>query len=319
MRTLALFILALYLLGSSARAQNAAIELVQQAGLEYANGYTGPLGDMLSGVFNSGQYHTAKVRGLHVYVSLQSTAAIIPASAKTFSRTITLQTGNSSDLPVELRNQTIRRSFTNVPTILGDNASGIYLIDTVINGQLQQFGSVPGGIGTGVVPLLVPHVEIGSLLGTELILRGIPLLTTNSKIGTLSFYGVGLRHSLGSWIPLLPIDISVQAMYQHLGLGSFVTINAYNAAAVVSFDLPAWTLYGGVQIEGANANVHYSFGDTTLPMQAVDLNFLSPKNYRITAGMTMKLWLIHINAQATIAPMPTIGLGVGIEIPPTVN
>ncbi len=307
------------LMAAPVMGQQAALDLVQKAGMQYAEGYTGPLGDMLSAIFNSGQYHTAKVRGLHIYVSVQSTAAIIPSSMKTFSRTITVQTGDSPDLPPQLRNQTIRRTFTNVPTVLGGPADGIYLIDTVINGQPEQYGSVPGGINSSFVPLFVPHIEIGSLFNTELILRGIPPVTTNSSVGSLSFYGIGLRHSLSDWIPIIPLNLSVQAMYQHMGLGDVVSVNAYNIAAVVSFDLPTITLYGGLQYEGAKANLHYTFADSTLPMQAVDMDFLSPQNYRITAGATLKLWLVHVNAQATIAPIPTLGLGVGVEFPPTVN
>lgn len=298
-------------------AQTAAVDLIQKSALQYAAGYVNPVGNMLSAVFNSGQYHTAEVSGLHIYASLQVTGALVPDAEKTFSPSFYLQTDNNAALPLELRNKNLFISKKDVPTILGGDAGGAYLIDTIINNQHYQFGQLPPGINQSYIPLVVPHIEIGSFFNTELLLRGIPSVATNTKLGSIGFYGIGLRHSLSAYVPLLPVDVSVMVMYQHLNVGDAATLTAWNLAALVSRDLPLITVYAGVQLEQARLHLQYTFTDAALPLQPVDLIFNSSNNMRVTVGATIKLLILFINGQITIAPIKTIGLGVGLRIPPS--
>lgn len=304
-RRLGLAILvALSVWSTSLRAQDNAVSLLEHAALQYAEGYAQPLGNMFSAIFNSSQYHTAAVGGLHVYASVQVLGALVPESDKTFSPTFVLP----------LAGHNIPRHFDNVPTILGGQTTA-YLIDTVLDGQQYQI-PLPPGIDQKFIPLVVPHIEIGTFLNTEVILRGIPSIQTNSKIGSVSFYGLGLRHSLSNYVPFSPIDVSVQIMYQHLGAGDVASMNAWNAAALASFSLPGITVYGGLQAEKAAVSLHYTVNDPSIA-QPVNLTFNSTNNMRVTIGATLKLWLLYINAQGTFAQYPTAGVGVGLNIPPT--
>lgn len=319
MRTKAIFLSAAFMLCVTFQQVQAqtATDQIQHAALEYAQGYANPLANMLSAVFNSGQYHTADASGFHIYVSLQATGAFVPNSEKTFSTSFYYNSGNDPNLPPQLRGLRFYEHFTGVPTVLG-GTSNTYLIDTTLGGQPYRYGKLPDGINANFVPLIIPHIEIGSVLGTELLLRFLPASETNTSIGKINFYGVGLRHSISQYIPLLPVDISAQVMYQHLGAGDLLTMDAWNIAALASIDLPIITLYGGVQLEQASMDVHYTFNEPGLPMETVDLGLQSTHNARFTLGATLKFLILYINAQFTVAPVSTFGAGVGIRIPPSI-
>jgi len=205
----------------------------------------------------------------------------------------------------------------NAPTILGGNTNQ-YLIDTTINGNHYQYGKLPGGINASYVPFLIPHIEIGSLFGTELLLRLLPSSQINTSIGSVSYYGVGLRHSISQYFPLPLLDISAQLMYQHLAAGDVLTMNAWNLALLASIDLPIITVYGGVQLEQADMQVNYTFDQAPLPVTPVSLDLSSAQNARFTLGATVKLLLFYINAQYTAAPISTFGVGVGVRFPPSI-
>ena len=304
--------------GAPPAVAQSALTLIKQAALPYAQGYINPLGNMLSAVFNSGQYHTADVSSFHVYASVQLTGALIPSADKVFSPDYIIDTHGNTSLPVELRDQTFHVHKTNVPTVLGGAADNMFLIDTTINGQLYQYGELPPGIDANYVPLVVPHVEIGSYMNTELLLRGAPPLETNSSIGKISFYGIGLRHELSSYFPALLVHVSVMVMYQHLGAGSLLAVDALNGAVLASINLPMVTLYGGLQAERARLHVHYEFQQPDFEGETVDLTAQSTNNFRATVGATVKLLLLYINGQITFAPVSTVGLGIGLRIPPSI-
>ena len=78
----------------------------------------------------------------------------------------------------------------------------------------------------------VPQLEIGSLFGTELLVRFIPKINFGEYIGDFSFWGVGLKHSISQYFyedknrdgnnrnkdNVAPFDLSVQAVYQRTSL-----------------------------------------------------------------------------------------------------
>ena len=162
------------MIAGAARAQSAT-DMVKEAVEQYAQGYAQPAADMFSAVLNSGQFHTADNGGFHVYVSLQMTGAIVPDAEKTFSPSFTYNTGSNPSLPAQLQNQNIPLHFSNVPTVRGPSGqANQFLIDTTINGKHYQYGQLPGGIGASYIPFLVPHIEIGSVAGTELLIRFMP-------------------------------------------------------------------------------------------------------------------------------------------------
>jgi hypothetical protein len=77
----------------------------------------------------------------------------------------------------------------------------------------------------------VPQIEIGSLFGTELLLRFIPPIELDTNVGDFAFYGVGLRHSLSQYLPERWFDCSIQGVYQHTSLTNTVGLTESKLAA----------------------------------------------------------------------------------------
>ncbi len=80
-------------------------------------------------------------------------------------------------------------------------------------GQFPEYFSLPKGGNINSIIAGVPQFEIGSLYGTELLLRFIPPVYMGENIGNFAFWGLGLKHSLSQYFES-PIDIAFQTVYQ---------------------------------------------------------------------------------------------------------
>ncbi len=108
-----------------------------------------------------------------------------------------------------------------------------------------------GGSNLNTVYAAIPQIEIGSLFGTELLLRFIPSVNLGETIGDFSFWGVGLKHSISQYFGSnyidaedeRPFDMAIQAVYQGT--------NLQNTVGVTKAELNAdATMY--------NFNIHFS-------------------------------------------------------------
>jgi len=78
---------------------------------------------------------------------------------------------------------------------------------------------MPNGGNLTAIPMLIPQVLVGLPAGNELMLRIFPKVKISEDIGDLSFWGIGVKHSISQYIPLVPIDLAVQAVYQQMKAG----------------------------------------------------------------------------------------------------
>ncbi|MBE2188644.1 MAG: hypothetical protein IAE98_04180 [Candidatus Kapabacteria bacterium] len=143
-------------------------------------------------------------------------------------------------------------SFPQIPQFLKDS----------INSAIYQFPTeftLYGGNDLSTIFAAVPQIEIGSLYGTELLIRLIPPVDLGETVGDFAFWGLGLKHSISQYLhnnhkaaanfdePINPYDIAVQVVYQGTSLK--------NTVGITKADLKAnATIY--------NANIHgsYNFG-----------------------------------------------------------
>jgi len=125
----------------------------------------------------------------------------------------------------------------------------------------------------------VPQIEIGSLYGTELLLRFIPPVKFDKNIGDFSFYGIGLKHSISQYFEEAPIDVAVQVVYQRTSITQIIgntraelnaDANIYNANLQFSKkfkDISSWfgdlEFFGGYSFEQFNIASTYTY---TLPV-----------------------------------------------------
>jgi hypothetical protein len=141
----------------------------------------------------------------------------------------------------------------------------------LLNDNLEQvptYFTLPNGSGMNSMTFGVPQIEIGSLYGTELLIRYIPQLDYGENIGEFGFWGVGLKHSLSQYFfdadSLRTFDLATQVAYQNSTLDQVFgeTNGTFNAVADIfnwnlhgSYNINEWWgVYSGYQFELLNIN-----------------------------------------------------------------
>ncbi len=157
----------------------------------------------------------------------------------------------------------------------GDKALYDYLPESVkatISTALNQFPgtfALPQGADISLLAAAVPQLEIGSLYGTELLLRFIPPVYMGENIGDFAFWGIGFKHSISQYFEERWFDLAFQAVYQGTNLKNEVgitnaqleanaTIWDVNIHASKTFD--EWlTVFSGFSYEHINISSSYIY------------------------------------------------------------
>jgi len=176
----------------------------------------------------------------------------------------------------------------------------------------------PPGINKTSVPTGIPQIAV-STLGSELMLRFVPTLEIDDVEAGL--FGIGVKHSISQYIPLLPVDIAVQLLYNRVSIESpdldMKTTNiAFNAHASRSFGLV--TLYGGLQYESSSMDIDYTFTGTgfvgVFPDDKLSLSLDGDNNFRLTLGAALRLAVLVINADVNLGSQTAIVAGLNFEL-----
>ncbi len=234
------FILLIGLLGilmqsTRAKAQDDALAILA-GGTEDANkllgAYISPMGQSFSMALGQNWFNTANaLKTLRVNVQVGVTLIQIPDQHKFFD-------------PATLQLTTLKAVGGNpnaVPTIAGDRSA--MSPQWVITGSLQDSTS-PGGTrpfeypalgeifqGLGLSMTFTPYIQanIGLMKNTELSIRYAPtldlstlgngIIPENILSGKINFWGVGAKHELLQWIPVvkvLPFSLSLYANHSRM-------------------------------------------------------------------------------------------------------
>lgn len=316
-------------------------DLIDDVGVSYAELYLQPLADGLGADMNAGLFHTARIGGgllplVDVYVGAKIMGTLISGDDKTFDLAYTSEQvfrapdGQRYIVPVTFQ-------ITDAPTVFGDTEPGTAtasINETVSPGPDGQSGTaddvvidttatfriLPGLIDTPIAPFIVPQIGIGSIAGTDLVLRYLPRVG-HDDFGTVGLLGVGVRHSISQYIPLFPVQLSGQLMWQRLSIedqadDEIFAASAWAASIAASKTLLVLTVYGGVQIEGSRIDVDYTFvpDDPELPSRNVAFDLTGDNSFRMLGGVAVGLGPIVINADAAVGNRTVISAGVGLSL-----
>jgi hypothetical protein len=174
--------------------------------------YLRPAAEGFSSGLNTGWFSKAgSNRLLGIDISLNVSAANIPKRMKTFD----FAALNTEKLQLQNPSQNM------VPTLFGPEfATGARIVENV-NGvptTIYEF-DLPQGIDFDYMPGLMAQITVGTILNTDVSLRFIPEITLRDDIGSISLFGLGIKHELTQWLPLsmaMPIDISIAGGYTTL-------------------------------------------------------------------------------------------------------
>ena len=290
-RRISLFSLAFFFSFSIATSQDIE-ELVSKYTENNGKGYMQPLADAFGATFNTGLFHSARMKklGFQAYLGVVASTAFISDKRTTFNAT----TEGFADPEITAE----------APTVFGPTES----VD--VEGPGGTVYVFPAGMNVKMIPFAIPQLSIGSVYGTDLTFRFITF-NLGEDFGDLNVFGWGVRHSISQYLKKLPVDIALGVYNQSFKVGDIVSANAWLVSAQASKRVMLFTFYGGLGYENTKLDLEY-----TNEEEDVDIAFdLTGKNsIRLTAGITFNFGPAKLNIDYNLASQSVLSVGLGVGI-----
>jgi len=268
-----------------------------------AKEYVKPVSTWFGTFFNSGTYYDASVADFFGFkFNLIGMWTIIPENQKSFNPNPQL-TGVGDVGPTA--------------TVFGNKAS--YYLGS------KGFYTYPSGLSLNAVPSGI-YQFAASTYNTELLLRFFPRTKFDeTKVG---IFGFGIKHEISSYIPMLPVDIAVQILYNNFNFefndGDPVNYTklksnnfAFNVHASKTF-AGMFIVYSGLQYESSSMDFSYYFEDKNNYYPATgnkiqNLSVDGDNNFRFTLGGAVKLGVFVVNADLNLTTLTTFTTGLSLD------
>jgi len=264
-----------------------------------AEGYLRPLAEAIGTTLNSGLYQSAYIPkdGRYFSLDLGVMSALFSDDDKTFKATT--PEGFSPQQNVT------------VPTIVGSGDA----VETMGDGGATHF--FPGGFDLSSFSIAAPQLRIGSIRGTEALVRYFSLNVGDSDLGSLSLFGFGLRHSISQYLKEdFPVDLAGGFFWQTFKLGENGAGGDLISASAFSFGVQASKRFGqgivfaepyaGVSLDQYSLKASYqSEGDEVL-----DVDFGSNTSGRLTLGLAGRLAILKGHIEYSLASQSGVSFGL---------
>ncbi len=265
---------------------------LKQMGAATVTGYIQPVTDLFGANMHSGYYHAADVEkfGFHLRLDIIAMAAAVSDGQKTY------------DAPTPWNSPA---SFK-APTVFGGPATQVTNPST----GMSYKAVADGLINTNYMPLAVPQLTIGNIFGTQATIRYITIpKMSGDNIPNITLWGLGARHSISQYLPMVPVDLSAGIYFNSFTFGDMIDFKgmAINAQASKSFSI--LTVYGGLQWENSTMNLTYTSTDITSPSVSISMD--GANAFRFIAGIDLGLGPIHLFADANLGSITAFSGGIG--------
>jgi hypothetical protein len=310
----------------------------------YARAYARPLADAAGATLSSGLFHTARAGtelfSFDVYIGVRATGMLLHPSDQSFDLTYRDTTQLTQTVGPVTRTMGVPATFTTeeAPTIFGPAPAGASTVtvrhDTTVSylGVLLPVSldttftkeTVGGLVETDIAPLAVPHLQLGTLFGTDLTVRWSPPIEV-ADVGTAQLRGLGIRHSVSQYTPRLPFELAVQATWQAMNLQGerekeYIEVSTRAVNLQISKRTGLLTIYGGFQMEESIVDIGYLIpvdGDETRENDgsaytSIALSLHGATRMRGTAGLTLHLGPLTVNADVSRGHRTMVTAGMGI-------
>jgi hypothetical protein len=225
------------------------------------------------------------------------------------------------------------------PTVLGSNRDTIQIYfserkilvpgfdsvtvqdDTLqVRGASGLLGNLPGLIGQlQAVPLFIPQLTLGTVMGTNVTLRWLPETQTLEELGTVKLFGIGVQHNPAVWFEqTLPVDFGFGFFNQKLEVGELMVAKSWAVALNVSRTFGerfvGVTPYGGVQYENTQIDFTYTYRDMNAQPHPAKFSVEGENKVRGTVGLNVRVLAINVNVDVAVSRYPTGSFGVMVGI-----
>jgi hypothetical protein len=255
--------------------------------------------DALGADMCAGLYHSARIPERRLQIGLEITvmSARFSDADKTF-RAVT-------------ENGFRPEQSTEVSTVVGPTEA-VY-----VDGESGTQFAFPGGFDLESFDFAVPQLRVGSLYGTEALIRFGFLYPGDANLGGFSLYGVGLRHSVSQYINGSPVDIAVGATWQRFSLGDnerggdLVSAQAWTVGFQTSKRFSWLEPYAGVAYDDFGLDLSYK-GDTA--EDTIEMSLDSRDHFHMTLGLSANVSFVAFHGQYNIGGQDAFALGLAIGV-----
>lgn len=181
------------------------------------------------------------------------------------------------------------KRISSIESLVGKSLSDSVknVIYNTLNGLPGSF-TLPKGSGMNTMQFAVPQIEIGSYMGTEILLRFIPKINYGETIGDFGFFGIGIKHSISQYFfdfdQERTFDLAVQFAYQNSTLENVfgeTSASLKSNANIMNFNLQASKnikdivdVYTGISFEQIDISADFVY---TIPIEnQVQLGLVGP-------------------------------------------
>jgi hypothetical protein len=286
------FIIVCFLLLSSGLSSQNLDDMLGKYTGENGVGFMQPVSNAFGALYNSGWYHMAGVpeSGLHIHVGFVGSVVWIPGDQRVFKATTEdyFQPTITTDKAPTIFGRT--RGFS----VDGDGGTEYYF---------------PGGLDINALAYTIPQITIGSLFGTELIIRyfGIRL---GGEFGKLRIGGLGIRHNLDQYLlPESDVELSAGIFAQAFKIGTQFHSRSFMFSVQSGYTLKKWNFYGALGFRTSNADIEYVNDD------GEELNFDLEKNNTLyfTAGAAYHLGPVVFSSDINFSDYTVLSFTLGFE------
>jgi len=201
---------------------------------------------------------------------------------------------------------------TDAPTVIGQREA------VFVDGDGGTKYAFPGGFDVGSLSLAVPQIRIGSLYGTEALIRFALYYTGGAGVSEPTLYGFGGRHSVSQHFGTnFPIDMAVSAFWQRFSIGDnersddLVTSDALSVGLHASRKFGVFEPYAGVSYESFSTRVYYE-GDS--PDDVIDITFDSNDHARLTLGLSLNLAFLTTHGEYNLGGQNSFAVGLALQL-----
>lgn len=283
----------------------------------FLQAYLNPLGNGLGAITNNGWYNTAR-----------------PHKLLGFDATVTLSFLNISNEKKSFNPNSISNfssSSTSTPTVLGKGNGA------TVEYQGEEFKLPNQSPLFSILALPNLNLGLGIFKKTEINGRFIPNYKYDAGFigkGEINMWGVGFKHDLLQWIPVIgntiPLSLSLQAA--HTQMTSEISIldqpvnmdiQATNINLIISknilmvcgyasigYNSSSTTFKAGENITNSNS-LNLDELEITLP---IEMEFETVNEIRANIGLKLSLAVITVSANHTISEYPVTTIGVGASL-----
>ena len=247
----------------------------------YLKGYMQPFVTAFGTSISGAMYHRATAKGFPRFdIGISAVYLALPDEAKNFN---------------DLHNN-------EAPTIFG--LTSLPLHDN----------SLPGG--TGLNSILIPQLQINLGLVSSFEITARYMNINVKEFGDISLMGLGVKYGFGEFIPVFPIELSVQAMYHKFGIGDWMDSGTIGMNLQLSkeFILLPIDFYGGIGFE--NTSMILKTG--MIPINEIrnldNVSIDGENNFRFNLGLSWTLTFFNLHADYNFGKYNSLSFGAMIVL-----